>query len=206
VPNGSAVIFSREPNLSLEQWYTLYTKPNAEYGVATALQKRGVQTYLPVIESFKLSKERVSKPFFPCYLFAKIDFEIIGLSQVQWMPGLRRIVTFDNQLVPLADEVIELIQGKLGEIEASMGRSAHNFKPGETVRIITGPFQDMLAIFEGPTTPSMRVRVLLSILGQASRMQVSVADIEKAAASAEALAPKRPRRTRGQGRYISRIF
>jgi len=158
-----------------------------------------------VIESFKLPQERVKKPFFPCYLFAKIDFEVIGLFQVQWTPGLRYVVTFDNQPVPLAAEVIELIQDKLGEIEARMGRSAHNFKPGETVRIMTGPFQDMLAIFEGPTTPSMRVRVLLNILGQASRMQVSVAAIEKAPAATEALAPQRPRRTRGQGRYISRI-
>jgi transcriptional antiterminator RfaH len=166
--SSASVIFSREPNLSLEQWYTLYTKPNAEYGVVTALQKHGVQTYLPMIESFKRPQERVRKPFFPCYLFAKIDFEVIGLFQVQWTPGLRYVVTFDNQPVPLADEVIELIQGKLGEIEAGMGRLAHNFKPGETVRIISGPFEDMLAIFEGPTTPSMRVR------GSFSRMALRI--------------------------------
>jgi transcription antitermination factor NusG len=115
------------------------------------------------------------------------------------------VVAFDNRPVPLADEVIELIQRKLGEIEVSMGRPPHNFKPGETVRIATGPFQDMLAIFEGPTTPSMRVRVLLNILGQANRVQVSIADIEKAPAGAEAPGPERHRRTRGQGRYIRRI-
>jgi transcriptional antiterminator RfaH len=168
------------------------------------LQKRGVQTYLPEIEASKLHQRRAKKPFFPCYLFVKIDFQALGLLQVQWTPGLRYVVALDNQPVPLADEVIELIRRKLGEIEANQGWPAHAFKPGETVRITTDPFQDMLAIFEGPTTPSMRVRVLLNILGQASRVQVSIDDIEKAPAGAEAPAPKRPRRTRGQGRHIRR--
>jgi hypothetical protein len=30
----------------MEHWYTLYTKPNAEYQVAASLQERGLQTYL----------------------------------------------------------------------------------------------------------------------------------------------------------------
>jgi transcriptional antiterminator RfaH len=190
--------------MSLEQWYTLFTKPNAEYQVATALQKRGLQTYLPEIEFFKPDQRRVKKPFFPRYLFARIDFEIIGFLQMQWTPGLYQVVAFDNQPVSLADEVIELMRYELDEIKAKLGRPVHNFKPGETVRISAGSFQDVLAIFEGPATPAMRVRVLLNILGQASRMQVSVTDIEKVSVGVEASAPSRPRRTRGQGRNIKR--
>jgi transcriptional antiterminator RfaH len=189
----------------MKQWYTLYTKPNAEYQVATALEQREFEIYLPEIEAVKTGQRGQKKPFFPCYLFMNADFETIGLSLVQWMPGLRHVVAFDNQPIPLANEVIELIRHKLGEIEPHLGRPAHNFKPGETVRISAGPFQDMLAIFEGPTTPEMRVRVLLNILGHTSRMLVSVADIEKAPVGVEAPTPKRPRRTRGQGRYIKRI-
>jgi transcription elongation factor/antiterminator RfaH len=189
----------------LEQWYTLFTKPHAEYRVAATLQKQGLYIYLPEIETVKVGQGRIKKPFFPCYLFVKTDFESLGLLRVQWTPGLRYVVAFDNRPVPLADDLIELIQLKLGEIEARKGRPVHNFKPGETVRINTGPFQDMLAIFEGPTTPRMRVRVLLNILGQASRVQVSVADINKVSTDAETPAPKRPRRTRGRGRTIRAI-
>ena len=58
----------------MEFWYTLYTKPNAEYQVATSLQKRGIQAYLPEIEPPKTGQEQI-KPFFPCYLFIEIDFE-----------------------------------------------------------------------------------------------------------------------------------
>ena len=189
--------------MRLEQWYTLFTKPNAEYRVAAALQKQGLETYLPEIETFKVHRGRGRKPFFPCYLFVKTDFKALGLLQVQRTPGLRYVVAFDNRPAPLADELIELIQRKLGGIEAGGGRPAHNFKPGETVRITAGPFQDMLAILEGPATPRMRVRVLLNVLGQGSRMQVEVTDLEKVSSDVGASAPKRPRRTRGRGRTIN---
>jgi transcriptional antiterminator RfaH len=186
----------------MEQWYTLYTKPNAEYQVVTALQRRGIQTYLPEIESVKDGQGRDRKPFFPCYLFIKADLKVVGLSRVRWTPGLRRIVAFDDRPVPLPDEVISLIQRKLGEINAAGGQPVHTFRPGDTVRITEGPLQSMLAIFEGPTTPAERVQVLLTFLGHARRASVPVTELEKAPAEAEVSVPKRPRRTRGQGRRI----
>jgi transcription elongation factor/antiterminator RfaH len=186
----------------MEQWYTLYTKPNAEYQVVTTLQKRGIQTYLPEIELPKDRRARDRKPFFPCYLFIKVDLRVVGLSRVRWTPGLRRIVAFDDWPVPLPDGVISLIQRKLGELNAAGGRPAHVFRPGDTVRITDGPLQSMLAIFEGPTTPAERVQVLLTFLGQARRASVPVTDLEKAPSEAEVSVPKRPRRTRGRGRRI----
>ena len=185
----------------MERWYTLHTKPNTEYQVATALQRRGLEIYLPEIENPKTSQGRKGKPFFPCYLFLKIDFEIVGLSHVQWTPGLRRVLTFGDQPVPVSNKVIDFIQGKLGEIKANGGWPVHTFKSGDTVRITEGPFRDMLAIFEGPTTPGKRVQVLLTILGHTNRVQVKATDLEKVPPRTEAHAPK-PRRTRGQGRRI----
>lgn len=188
----------------MKQWYTLHTKPNAEYQVASTLQQSEIEIYLPEIKVVKMGQQGQKKPFFPCYLFMNADIATGGLSFVQWTPGLRHIVAFDNRPVPLADEVIDLIRSNLREIEAHEGCSVHNFKPGEMVRIIAGPFQDMKAIFEGPTTPNKRVQVLLTFLGHASRMQVDVTDLEKAPPAAEVPIPQRLRRTRGQGRYIKR--
>jgi transcriptional antiterminator RfaH len=188
----------------MEHWYTLYTKPNAEYQVMDSLQKRGVQTYLPEIESHRTPAGRKKKPFFPCYLFIKVDFDRVGLSRVQWTPGLRRIVAFDSRPVPLPDEVIDLIRSKLGETDATGDSSAHTFHQGDRLRVTEGPLQGMLAIFEGPSTAAQRVRVLLDILGHASRAWIPVTGLEKAPPDAEAPAPKRPRRTRGRGRRIKK--
>ena len=188
----------------MEQWYTLYTKPNAEYQVAAALRGRGIQTYLPEVDSRKGGQGREKEPFFPCYLFVRLDFKVAGSSGVQWTPGLRRIVSFDDQPASMPDEMINLIQRKLGEIEDAGGWPAHSFKPGDTVRITDGPLQGVLAIFEGPTTPARRVRVLLTMLGHASRAQVYVTNLEKASPGVEMLLPKQLRRTRGRGRRIKK--
>src|SRR5215510_9053335 len=106
-------------NLNMEKWYTLYTKPNAEYQVATALTQRQIYTYLPELQLPKARHGR--KPFFPCYLFARIDFSSVGVSFIQWIPGLRRLVTVNDQPIPMSDTVIELIQRKLGELETAGG-------------------------------------------------------------------------------------
>lgn len=187
----------------MEQWYTLHTKPNAEYQIVTTLQQRGIQTYLPEIEIPKARNGRKKKPFFPCYLFGKVDLEIVGFSQVQWIPGLRRIVSFGDQPVPMPNAVIDMIRRKLGGIETADGWPTHTFRPGDTVRITDGPFRNMLAIFDRSTTSSERVQVLLSILGHASRVQLSVANLKKVPHSVEAPAFKRSRRTHGQSCHIN---
>lgn len=186
----------------MEKWYTLHTKPNAEYQLAAALRERYIHTYLPELIDPEGGSGQVSKPFFPCYLFSQIDFETTELSQILWTPGLRRIVSFDEQPTPVPDEIIELIQKKLSEFAVAGGRVAPPFNPGDTVRITDGPFQDMLAIFEGPCTPAERVQVLLDILGRASRVQLNLTQLEEVTAAAPEPLPERRRRTRGKGRRI----
>ena len=42
----------------MEHWYTLYTKPNAEYQVARALSRRGIEAYVPEIDAVKKRQGR----------------------------------------------------------------------------------------------------------------------------------------------------
>lgn len=187
----------------MEQWYTLHTKPKAEYQVTAVLQQREIETYLPEIVTPTANKGKRKQPFFPCYLFARIDFARVGLSVVQWTPGLRRVVTFEEQPATVPAEMIALIRQKLDQLEAAGGLPRYNFKYGDTVRIKEGPFQDMLALFNEPTTSAERVQVLLNILGQACRVKLDIASLEKAEGQiSPSTPPKRPRRTRGRGRWI----
>jgi transcriptional antiterminator RfaH len=186
----------------MKQWYTLYTKPNAEYQVAATLQRRGIETYLPEIETPKVQQIEGKEPFFPCYLFAKVDFEKTGLSQVGWTPGLRHVVAFGERPVPLPDQVIDLIRHKLEITNTKGGRLVPSFQPGDQVRITDGPLQGMLAILTGSTAHTDRVQVLLTFLGHVSRAHIPVADLQRVSPEAETPAVKRLRRTRGRGRRI----
>lgn len=189
----------------MEQWYTLYTKPHCEHQVVTGMHSRGIETYLPELKSQQISKQGKKEPLFPCYLFVKIDLDKVGISHLQWTPGLRRILTFDARPTPVPESVIRLIQHKLAEMETSGKRPKHSFHPGDMVRITEGPMQDLLAVFEGPTTPGERVHVLLTFLGTVRRLRVNVSQLEKTNRRTATQQTNRRRRTRGRGRRIKEI-
>ena len=185
----------------MDQWYALNSKPQAEYHVAAVLRQRGFQIYLPETEYSQGQIGPKKKPFFPGYLFIKVNLAVVSLSDMRWTPGLRHVVAIDNQPVPLSDDVIQLIQRKL---EVASGQMVSPFKPGDLVRISEGPFRDMVGIFDGPTTPAKRVKILLNVLGQANRVEINAIDLATVPPDTESgiVAPKRPRRTRGRGRQI----
>ena len=187
----------------MKAWRVLYTKANAEYRVLTALRQEQIEVYLPEIAIFDKQGAKKNKPFFPNYLFINIDLENYPLSKLRWTPGLRYMLSFDGQPATVPNRFIALLQRNLAEINVP---GAHSFTPGDAVNITEGPFEGMQAIFEGPTTPSERVTVLLTVLGRISRMQIAVSSLKEV--SENNVPPlntgKRPRRTRGKGRRIAR--
>ncbi len=132
----------------------------------------------------------------------KADLDTIAPSQWRWTPGLRYMVAFDNVPVPVNDEVIDIIQYKINELNMQAGQPKPKFVPGDVVRVTDGPFADLMAVFDGPKTPAERVTVFLNFLGRLTRVQLNTALLEKAPTGSEIVSAKRPRRTRGRGRYI----
>jgi transcription antitermination factor NusG len=53
------------------------------------------------------------------------------------------------------------------------------FRPGDQVRVLTGPLSGHLAIFAG-MKPRQRVEVLLTMLGALQKVELPKADIEAA--------------------------
>jgi transcriptional antiterminator RfaH len=187
----------------MNQWYALNTKPRVEKRVAMTLQQRGVETFLPETTIVTANKKQKRIPFFPSYLFMRVDLATDNPAMWQWAPGLRHIVAYGSRPAPIPDEVINLIEVKLRELESWGSKPAHPFKPGDVVRIKSGPFSDMLGIFDGPCTPSERGNVLMGSLNNSVRVRVSVSVLEVAQGAANLTGARRPRRTRGRGRRIS---
>jgi transcriptional antiterminator RfaH len=186
----------------MRQWYAVHTKPRAERRVAMALRQRSVDAFLPETTISIVNKKRNKVPFFPSYLFMRIDLETDNPALWRWTPGLRHLVSYGSQPASIPDEVIDFIESKLHDLESRGPKSLHPFEPGDVVRIKNGPFRDMLAIFDGPSTPSERVQVLLGTLNNSVRVRIAASDLEKAQGPNNLHQGKRPRRTRGRGRRI----
>ncbi len=180
----------------MEAWYVLYTKPRQEETVAGQLGRQ-VEVFLPQYTERQRGQPPRKKPLFPCYLFVRTDLEALGISALQWVPGVRHLVAFGGVPARVPEAAIALIRRQLAQIEAQGGFPRVRFRPGERVRVREGPLAGLEAIFEGPAGPAERVRILIRFLGECNRAVVPLEILE-------ALPPRPhpPRRTRGRGRWI----
>ena len=164
----------------MEHWYALYTKPKKERQVQHALDDRGIETFLPEIR--RRSKEgKKKRVFFPCYLFARVDFEKVSFSSVNWTPGLRRVISFGGKPTVVRQEVVDTIRTRLAQIEAVGYDSCYGFKPGQRVSIKSGPLKDLEAVFDRRLSSSDRVRILVEILGRQTACEVEGSDLGRVA-------------------------
>ncbi len=180
-------------------WYALHTQPHREPQVAHLLLDKGIEVFLPIVSVRHRRYGRVERPLFPCYLFARLDLDIEGLSPVRWTPGLRRVVAFGERPVSIPDEVISRLSERVREMQEAGGLPAHDFKPGDRLVITHGPLRGLEAVFQGPMRPSERVRVLIEFLGQLAEVEVPLDDVERVP---DYRVRRPPRRTRGRGRRI----
>lgn len=162
----------------MRSWLAIYTKPRKERQVEAWLRERGVDTYLPTIRRRRRRRDRPERVvYFDCYLFACIDLADVPLSTIQWMPGIRRVVSAGEQPVSVPVEVVDLIRRRLDQID-EIGYP--NLHPGTRVRITTGPFRDLEAVFERPLPSADRVSILLRVLGQLTTIEIDRASIVQA--------------------------
>ena len=155
-------------------WLALYTKPYKEYKVRNLLSGRGIEVYLPEITVQQRSGQK-RKPFFPHYLFARLDPSSGIITDVRWTPGLRYIVRSGNRPVPVPDEVVEHIQRRLSKMEVL--RPEDRFREGDVVRIDRGPFEGVEAIFDRRLSAEGRVRVLLQLVNRLVATELDAGDL-----------------------------
>jgi transcription antitermination factor NusG len=181
----------------MEAWYALYTKPHSELRVEHALTTRGFTAFLPLLAG--RSVERFV-PLFPSYLFVHCDLAQTGISALEWIPGLCRVLSFEGKPAVVPDQAIEMIRGELRRIEEEGGLPLHPFKPGDEVIGEEGPLAGLRGVFQGPVGPAERVHILLRFLGQANRTEVPVSMLRPACGDYDRT--WRRRGTRGGGRRV----
>lgn len=157
-------------------WFALYTKPHKEYLVSDFLSARKVEVYLPEIAVKTRRRDRRAKrPFFPHYLFARLDPEDGMIAKLRWTPGLRCIVSMGGWPVPVPDEVVQKIRHRLATIVQA--ESEGPFRHGEGVRITRGPFKGLDAVFDRTLSAKGRVRVFLEWMSRRVSADLDLGDL-----------------------------
>ena len=148
------------------QWYVLRSKPHKEEFLWEQLLARGVETYYSQIRVQPVNpRSRKVRPYFPGYLFVRVDLEQVTQSTLRWMPGAVGLVMFDGQPPVVPDGLIQAIRRRVDEINAAGGEVLEGLNPGDAVTVQAGPFAGYEAIFDARLSGNERVRILLKMLG-----------------------------------------
>lgn len=126
-------------------WFALYTRPRHEKHVASELERRALEYFLPLYDACPRGKRKYHgtyRPLFPGYVFVHIAPE--NRLQALQIPGAVRFVSFNGQPAPLSDSEITLLRQAL---ERNVHAVPHPYlRIGREVEIISGPLKGLRGI------------------------------------------------------------
>ena len=163
------------------QWYVIQTKPADEHRVDAHLSNQGITVFLPMLETFHHVNGKMIpkiKPLFPSYLFARLDI-CAAYYKVKWTRGVNKILGMGSEPTPVSEKVIRTLRQRMGE--NGVVRLDDGLEEGSVVQFTSGPFKDLMGVFDKKMSDGGRVRVLLSLIGVDVSVQVSRHQIKKVA-------------------------
>ena len=155
-------------SLQREDWFVVYSHPRKEEQAQFHLNYKGVETFFPRLRvpAARENKSRIL-PLFPNYLFVRIHVPT-ECHLVGWTPGVKRIVSFGDEPIPIDKGVVCFLQ-KLADADGII-QARTKIRHGQEVEISGGPFDGLMGIIQAPPDNKGRVRVLLKLLSR----QISV--------------------------------
>jgi len=162
-------------------WYVLRVKPHKERSVCTQIELSKLEVYFPVLKVKPVNPRAArERPYFPGYMFVKLDLAEMGTNALRWLPGTLGLVSFGGMPAKVPPNLIQEIKTRLVTIEAHGGLALEKLQQGDRVRITGGVFAGYEAIFDTRLPGKQRVQVLLSFLSSAPQpLKLDASDIKK---------------------------
>ena len=167
--------------ITQRQWYVIHTKPGNEHRVETNLSNQEIEVFLPLLEVFQYSSGKMIqkiKPLFPNYLFAKLDIDL-HYYKVKWTRGVNKMLGNGSGPLPISEKVIQTIKERMGK--NNFVNLDEGLEEGTVVQFTSGPFKDLMGVFDKKMSDGKRVKVLLDLIGVDVPVQVSKYQIKKVA-------------------------
>ncbi len=171
----------------MKQWYALRSKPRREASAAALLSRAQIEVYLPEVAVRQQGgKSPIVAPFFPGYLFCRLDPQLGEIQLARYTTGILHVVGYGGQPWPLPDDLILAIQQRLAGFKGLSAKP--DFRPGDRVVITGGSLRDVEAIFDRHLSASGRARVLIEILHRLCHANVHVGQLRRVKAAGVARA------------------
>jgi transcriptional antiterminator NusG len=173
-----------------KQWYVVHTFSGFEQKVKAALEERVRsmgkaeqfgEILVPVekvMELVKGKKKTSSRKFFPGYILVQMDLDDETWHVVKETPKVTGFVGGTTNPAPVSEEEVKAITQQMEE-GAVKPKPRVLFSVGESVKVVDGPFVDFNGIVEEVRPDKGKLRVLISIFGRATPVELDFVQVER---------------------------
>lgn len=174
----------------LSNWYAVHTISGHENKVAQILQRRAMveglwdreifEVLIPTEQSMQSRGEKrrlVERKVFPGYILVRMTLTEDSQRLVKTTSGVTGFVSSGNRPVPMEDSEIKNIMYRLNESREKPKVAWHR---GDTVRVAEGPFMDFTGKIEDVDADKEKVKVLITIFGRDTPVELDFQHVEKA--------------------------
>lgn len=176
--------------MSNKHWYVVHVHSGAENKVAEAIReqaaKKGLseaieQILVPteqVVEIKKGAKVTLDRKFFPGYILVSMEMTDEAWHLVQNTPKVTGFLGNKGRPSPVSQKEVDKI---VQQLEEGVDRPRHTmrFEIGEKVRVCDGPFNTFTGLVEEIDEEKSRLKVLVSIFGRATPVELEFSQVEK---------------------------
>jgi transcriptional antiterminator NusG len=178
-------------------WYVIHSYAGYENRVKANLENRIgslnmedfiFQVEVPMEDVTEIKngqRKQVRRVRIPGYVLVRMDLTDESWGAVRHTPGVTGFVGHTHQPVPLSlDEVFSMLAPALAPAETKQGAAKAevkvvDFEVGETVTVMEGPFETLPATISEINADAQKLKVLVSIFGRETPVELSFADVSK---------------------------
>lgn len=169
-------------------WFVIHTYSGYEERVKKNLEQRVKsldsgneiqQVVIPTEDEIEVKngqRRTVTKKILPGYVLVQMKMTDVSWGVVRNTPGVTGFVGSGNKPTPLEEDEVSKI---LRQMEEETPKVKVGFRRGQSVRVTDGPFIDFVGIVDDINTGKGKVRVLLSLFGQETPVELDFLQVEK---------------------------
>jgi transcriptional antiterminator NusG len=189
VLSAAQAALARNPRL---KWYVVQAHSGFENRAKKSLEERIKQYHLDakfgevlvptenIVELTKSGQKKTSKrKFFPGYMLVQMELDDETWHLVKGTGKITGFVGNEKKPPVVSEEEVAKLTRQIDEGTLKV-KPRVNFEEGETVRVIDGAFQNFNGVIDAVSLERSKVRVLVSIFGRSTPVELEFFQIEKA--------------------------
>ncbi len=171
-----------------KHWFVIHTYSGHEERVKKRLEQRGKlmdfdadisQIVIPTEDEVEVKggqRRTVARKILPGYVLVQMGMSDQSWNIVRNTPGVTGFVGSGTKPIPLREDEVNQI---LKRMTAEAPRVKVGFKSGQSVRVTDGPFANFVGVVDEITEGKGKVKVLLSLFGRETPVELDFLQVEK---------------------------